>query len=211
MLLENKHVVLASGSPRRVLILKENNIDFEIKKPTCEENINTKLSPAQTVMALALRKALSIGNVDGLILACDTVVVHDGKIIGKPLNEQDAFNTLKELSGQKHQVISGVCIFDCSKHVIASEEKVIASEENVIASEAKQSIKKLFYCTTNVYFKNYSDQEIWDYIKTGEPMDKAGSYAIQGEFAKYIDHIEGSYNNVVGFPFEMIKEEIEKI
>ena len=192
MLLENKHVVLASGSPRRVLILKENNIDFEIKKPTCEENINTKLSPAQTVMALALRKALSIGNVDGLILACDTVVVHDGKIIGKPLNEQDAFNTLKELSGQKHQVISGVCIF-------------------VIASEAKQSIKKLFYCTTNVYFKNYSDQEIWDYIKTGEPMDKAGSYAIQGEFAKYIDHIEGSYNNVVGFPFEMIKKEIEKI
>ncbi|MDO5441025.1 MAG: Maf family protein [Bacillota bacterium] len=203
MLLENKHVVLASGSPRRVLILQENKIDFEIVKPTCEENITTDIDPRQTVMALALRKALSIGKQDGLIIACDTVVVHNNKVIGKPKDEQDAFDTLKELSGQKHQVVSGVCLIDSP--VIASDNSVIVRS----AATKQSTLKKLFTCTTDVYFKDYSDQEIWDYIKTGEPMDKAGSYAIQGIFSKYIDHIDGSYNNVVGFPFEMIKEEIE--
>ena len=159
--LKENHIVLASGSPRRIQMLKDDNVDFEIIKPSCEENINLSLSPRQTVMALALRKALDIGRQEALIISCDTVVVFD------------------------NEVISGVCLLDRAK-----------------------AIFKLFTDTTKVFFKDYTDAEIWDYIHTGEPMDKAGAYAIQGGFAKYIDHIEGDYDNIVGFPYQMIKTKL---
>jgi septum formation protein len=183
MLLKDKHVILASGSPRRIDILRKDGVDFESILPKCNEEIALNLSPKQTVMALALRKALSIGERDGLILACDTVVVHDGKIIGKPKDEADAKRILTELNGKKHKVISGVAII----------QKI-------------PKITLVFSDETVVYFKCYSEADIDSYIATGEPMDKAGAYAIQGGFKKYIDHIEGDYDNVVGFPYEKIKD-----
>ncbi len=185
MLLKDKHIILASGSPRRIKILEDDGINFTVVKPTCEENIHLDLTPAQTVMALALRKALSVGPQNGLVLACDTVVVHNGKVIGKPKNEDDAFRILSELNGQKHEVISGVCIL-----------------------QNYPKFTLVFSSLTGVYFKRYSDEYIREYIKTGEPMDKAGAYAIQGAFRKNIDHIEGAYDNVVGFPYEEIKERL---
>ena len=183
--LKENHIVLASGSPRRIQMLKDDNVDFEIIKPSCEENINLSLTPRQTVMALALRKALDIGEQDSLIISCDTVVVFDDEVIGKPKDENDAFTILSKLRGKTHEVISGVCLLDRAKGIF-----------------------KLFTDTTNVFFKDYTDAEIWDYIHTGEPMDKAGAYAIQGGFAKYIDHIEGDYDNIVGFPYQLIKTEL---
>lgn len=188
MFLKDKHIILASGSPRRINMLKEDGIDFTVIKPGCEENINLDLTPAQTVMSLALRKAMAIGPQDGMILACDTVVVHNGKVIGKPRDEEDAFAILSELNGQAHEVISGVCILDQS-----------------------ENLKMVFNSVTKVFFKEYSDEYIREYIKTGEPMDKAGAYAIQGLFSEKIDHIEGAYDNVVGFPYEEIKRKLEKL
>ena len=185
MSLKDKQVILASGSPRRINILKEDGVDFQVIKPACEENIHLDLAPHQYCMALALRKALDIGPQTGLIIACDTIVVDGEKVIGKPVDEEDAFNILKELSGKKHQVVSGVCLMQYAP-----------------------KYTELFYAKTDVYFKKISDAQIREYIITGEPMDKAGAYAIQGAFSKYIDHIDGSYNNVVGFPYEIIKEKI---
>ena len=188
MLLKDKHIILASGSPRRINMLKEDGINFIVIKPGCDENINTKLTPAQTVMSLALRKALAIGPQDGMILACDTVVVHNGRVIGKPEDEDDAFAILSELNGDVHEVISGVCILDSA-----------------------DNIKLVFNSITKVFFKKYSDEYIREYIKSGEPMDKAGAYAIQGLFGENIDHIEGAYDNVVGFPYTEIKERLRLI
>ena len=186
MLLKDRHVILASGSPRRIAILKEDGVDFEIIKPGCKEDIHLDLSPAQTVMALALRKGLAIGAQEDLVISCDTVVVNDGKVIGKPKDQEDAFNILSELRGKDHEVISGVClIYEGKAH--------------------------LFNAVTKVFFKDYSDEEIREYIATGEPMDKAGAYAIQGLFGKYVDHIEGEYNNVVGFPYDAIKKHISEL
>lgn len=186
---ENRKFILASGSPRRIEMMQNEGADFKIIKPGCEENIHLDLTPEQTVMALALRKALAVlpevQTEDVTILSCDTVVVLGGKVIGKPKDENDAFDILSSLNGRAHEVVSGVCIY-----------------------EPLKNIKQVFSCTTKVFFKPYSDSDIWAYIKTGEPMDKAGAYAIQGEFGKHILGIEGLYSNVVGFPIEMIKEKL---
>lgn len=169
-------------------MLKEDGVNFTVIKPGCDEDLHIDLTPAETVMALALRKATAIGEQENMILACDTVVVHDGRVIGKPKDEEDAFAILSELNGKKHEVISGVCIWQPSK-----------------------GVKLLFNTVTSVYFKEYTDEYIREYIKTGEPMDKAGAYAIQGLFGEKIDHIEGPYDNVVGFPLEEIKKRLEKL
>ncbi len=168
-------------------MLKEDGIEFTVIKPGCDEDIKLDLSPAETVMALALRKALAIGPQDDLVLACDTVVVHEGRVIGKPKGEDDAFAILSELNGKMHKVISGVCIWQPSAN-----------------------IKLVFNSVTEVYFKEYSEDYIREYIKTGESMDKAGAYAIQGLFCENIDHINGAYDNVVGFPYAEIQQRLKK-
>ena len=169
-------------------MLKEDGVNFAVIKPGCEEDIALDLTPAQTVMSLALRKALDIGPKDEMVIACDTVVVHGGRVIGKPKDEEDAFAILSELNGQVHEVISGVCIIDAS-----------------------ENLKLVFSSVTKVYFKEYTDEYIREYIKTGEPMDKAGAYAIQGLFSENIDHIEGAYDNVVGFPYAEIKARLKEL
>ncbi len=185
MLLKDKHIILASGSPRRIQILREDGLDFEVIRPNCPEHLCTKLSPSQSVMALALRKALDIGERDALILACDTMVFHHGRLIGKPADEAEAFSILSELRGRKHEVWSGVAVL-----------------------QKNPKLALVFSAVTEVYFKYYTDDEIRGYIATGEPMDKAGAYAIQGGFSRYIDRINGAYDNVVGFPYAEIKERL---
>ncbi len=186
MELKNRHIILASGSPRRREILKEHGIDFEIIKPDCSEETAPGLSPDQIVMTLAERKAKCVlsenpGILGGgnLILASDTVVAFDGEIMGKPVDEADAFRMLSELNGKMNFVYSGVCILS-----------------------AEPSECMLFAARTDVYFKKYTDEDINAYIATGEPMDKAGAYAIQGGFAPYADHIDGDFDNVVGLPYD---------
>ena len=194
MNLTNRHIILASGSPRRREILAQHGIDFEIIKPDCSEETEAGLSPAEIVKTLARRKAECVlsenpGILEGgkLILASDTIVAYESEVLGKPADEADAFRMLSELSGKMHSVYSGVCIL------------------SGVPSECL-----LFAARTDVFFKQYSDSDIKAYIATGEPMDKAGAYAIQGGFAPYVDHIEGDYDNVVGLPYDELVRRLEK-
>ena len=192
MNLKETTVILASGSPRRIDMLRADGIEPLIVKPDCEENIHTKLSPAQEVMALALRKNLRAQEMlaekgrlpaEGVILSADTMVVLDGTPMGKPQDEADAFRILSLLRGKTHVVCSGACLCD-----LASGRRLLFSED------------------TEVTFMDYTDEDIRAYIATGEPMDKAGAYAIQGGFAPYVTHTQGPLDNVIGFPYAAIKE-----
>lgn len=191
MTIKETAVILASGSPRRIDMLRADGVEPVIVKPDCEENIHMDLTPKQEVMALALRKNLRAVEMlreqgklpaEGIVLSADTMVVLDGVPIGKPSDREDAFRILSELNGKKHTVCSGACICDLS-----SGRRLLFSEE------------------TDVHFMRYTDEDIRAYIATGEPMDKAGAYAIQGGFAPYVTHTEGPLDNVIGFPYGTIK------
>lgn len=186
-------VVLASGSPRRIEILQNVGIDPIIIKPDCKEDLHVDLTPSQTVMALALRKAMFVEITeeckaldDYLLISCDTVVSFEGEVLGKPVSEYDAFSMLDKMNGKMNSVFSGVCL------------------------KRKNGRRELFYDCSNVYFKPYGKQEIIAYVATGEPMDKAGAYAIQGGFSAYCEKVEGSFSNVVGLPIEKIRAVLSK-
>lgn len=180
-----KRIILASSSPRRIEMMHEKGFLPEIIPANVNEDIRIDTSCHSTVMYLAYKKASYVDNMvkpnNGIIIAADTIVVFNGKIIGKPSNRDDAFKTLTMLRNTSHHVITGVCIIDNEK-----------------------KIKTCLYDETKVFFKTYSDEELQSYLSTKEPYDKAGGYAIQGSFSKYIDHIEGDFDNVVGFPWHKI-------
>ena len=191
MTLNEIPVVLASGSPRRRELLQKEGVEPYIIRPGCSEDICGTLRPERLVMSLAARKGLCGVEMlkedspfeDYLLLASDTVVAFGDEILEKPEDEEDAFRMLKIMSGKVNTVYSGVFMYRRS-----------------------DGRKLCFYDATDVYFKEYGDRDIWDYIATGEPMDKAGAYAIQGGFAKYVERTEGDMNCVIGFPLKKIKE-----
>lgn len=182
-----KHIILASASPRRKEILKLANLKFDVM-PSDAQEITTKTAPNEVVMELASIKAKDIykkSEKQSMIVGADTVVAYQGQILGKPTDEADAKRMLTMLSGQTHEVYTGVCVIEDGK-------------------------TKTFYEETKVTFYEISDEQIDHYIKTGEPMDKAGSYGIQGKAAVFIKGIEGDYYNVVGFPIARFLQEITK-
>lgn len=181
-----KPIILASASPRRRDILAQVGAKFTVMASEMDENI-TAPSPAEFVKSLSLGKASEIaGKTTGeaIIMGADTVVVFDDQILGKPKDKADAFKMLRSISGRKHSVFTGV---------------------TVLVREADATIKsKTFAVETEVNIAELSDEEIEAYIATGEPMDKAGAYAIQGIFAPYVESINGDYYNIVGFPIAAI-------
>lgn len=182
-----KHIILASASPRRKEILELADLKFDVM-PSDAQEITTKTAPNEVVMELASLKAKDIykkSEKQSMIVGADTVVAYQGQILGKPTDEADAKRMLTMLSGQTHEVYTGVCVIE--------DEKT-----------------KTFYEETKVTFYEISDEQIDHYIKTGEPMDKAGSYGIQGKAAVFIKGIEGDYYNVVGFPIARFLQEITK-
>lgn len=182
-----KYIILASASPRRKEILELADLKFDIM-PSNAQEITTKTAPNEVVMELASIKAKDIyekSEKQSMIVGADTVVAYQGQILGKPTDEADAKRMLTMLSGQTHEVYTGVCVIE--------DEKI-----------------KTFYEETKVTFYEISDEQIDRYIKTGEPMDKAGSYGIQGKAAVFIKGIEGDYYNVVGFPIARFLQEITK-
>ena len=182
-----KHIILASASPRRKEILELADLKFDIM-PSNAQEITTKTAPNEVVMELASIKAKDIykkSEKQSMIVGADTVVAYQGQILGKPADEADAKRMLTMLSGQTHEVYTGVCIIEDGK-------------------------TKTFYEETKVTFYEISDEQIDHYIKTGEPMDKAGAYGIQGKAAVFIKGIEGDYYNVVGFPIARFLQEITK-
>ena len=174
-------IILASNSPRRKELLTAHGISFDVIPSNVLEELDSNLSPAENVMSLAKQKALDVYKKCQTvsILAADTVVVYNNQILGKPIDENDAFRTLRLLSGNTHEVITGVAF--------------------ISATGIETS-----YETSKVTFKEISDQEILEYIKSGEPMDKAGSYAIQGIGSKFIQKYEGEFDNIVGLPMKLV-------
>lgn len=172
-----RRFILASASPRRKEILENAGFTFDIIVSDADETVNESLSPDKTVEELAKRKALSVWekNKDAVVFGCDTVVAIDGKILGKPKDDEDAFDMIKMLSGRVHNVSTGVCICDENKMVVFSN-------------------------TTEVEFYSLSDETIRSYIATGEGKDKAGSYGIQGYGCVLIKEIKGDYFSVMGLP-----------
>ncbi|MDD4801811.1 MAG: Maf family protein [Syntrophomonas sp.] len=177
-------IILASGSPRRKLLLQQIGLRFTTMNANIEETISTSVSPSELAQYIAFSKAKAVSRRlhEGIIIAADTIVVREGIIMGKPENRGDAFMMLSRLSGQYHQVITGLCILDI-------EEKVIDLSCEV----------------TSVLFRQLSAEEINSYLDCGEWLDKAGSYAIQGRGALLVERIEGCYFNVVGLPLNRLK------
>lgn len=175
-------IILASQSPRRIELLGQFNIDFEIMPSKIEEKVSPTDSPKQAVMALAYEKAINIGHThkDALVIASDTVVYCDS-ILGKPVSDEDAYSMLKMLSGRSHSVYTGLSLVH-----LESNRKVVDYE------------------ITQVHFNALSDQLIKRYVKTGEPMDKAGAYGIQGLGSILVDQIHGDYFNVMGLPLSKL-------
>lgn len=193
-----KRIILASASPRRRELLERAGVNFEVIPASGEEN-RISDDPKEAVQQLARDKAVSVmhtieDSADGtLVIGSDTVVVFENMILGKPHDIEDAVNTLKKLQGNTHQVYTGVSVLE---------------KKNGVWTE------HTFYESTDVTFYPVSDEVIRAYVATGEPMDKAGSYGIQGIFGIYVRGICGDYNNVVGLPvarlfYEMKKSEID--
>ncbi|WDC83862.1 Maf family protein [Caloramator sp. mosi_1] len=181
-------IILASSSPRRIEILKNLNLQFEVIPSDFKEEINLN-NPIELVKNFAYNKALDVKDKikeEALIIAADTVVYKDGKVLGKPSDEEDAYNMLKLLSGSEHQVYTGVCVFYNNDYIVD-------------------------YSCTNVYFKELSDYEIKKYISTTEPFGKAGAYAIQGFGSLFVEKIEGCYFNVVGLPINKLYDIINRM
>lgn len=173
-------LVLASRSPRRAELLRAAGIGFTVRVTDVDETPRPDEDPREYCVRLAKEKALAVSaSPDEIVLAADTTVVFANEILGKPLDESDATRMLRGLSGNRHEVITAICL--------RSGSGLIADLE-----------------TTAVWFAPMSDAEIAAYVASGEPMDKAGGYGIQGLASKFIERIEGSYTNVVGLPVSLV-------
>lgn len=181
-------IILKSSSPRRKELLSNMGYDFTIKVYDVDETLDPNLSPYENVKKLGYKKAYVNSNLDygKVLIGCDTIVVLGNKIYGKPKDREDAYRMLKLLSGKKHQVMSGLCVI--YKDKIYNEVAI-----------------------SDVYFKELSDKDINDYIDTNEPFGKAGSYAIQGIGKRLVDHFEGSLNNIIGLPTEILEKILGEI
>ncbi|MCX6587068.1 MAG: Maf family protein [Acidobacteria bacterium] len=168
-------LILASQSPRRREILERAGIAFTVRVADVDESLREGEVAQSYVRRLATRKAVAVGRPGEVVLGADTTVVVDGEIFGKPVDGADAARMLGRLAGRTHEVITGICLKIGGQLYIDAE-------------------------TTLVRFTSMSEAEIARYVETGEPMDKAGAYAIQGGASRYIDRIEGCYWNVVGLP-----------
>jgi septum formation protein len=178
-------IVLASESTRRVDILRTLGISFSIIPPDIDETKQQEETPQEFVARISYEKADKVGKhfPDKWVIAADTIVVLKGKVLGKPKSERDAFNMLRTLRGKWHKVITGYCVLNLLKNIVYRD-----------------------IVETKVFVRHMTDEEITRYIKTSEPMGKAGSYAVQGKGGYMVKEIKGSYTNVVGLPICEIAE-----
>ncbi|MFA6023352.1 MAG: Maf family protein [Candidatus Pacearchaeota archaeon] len=183
-------IILATTSPRRQGLAQTMGLDFEIVPSNYEENMKLNLKPKDLVMQFAHGKALDVSKKfkEGIVIGIDTIIVFNNKNLGKPKTKEEAFKMLKSYSGKKQYVYSGVCLIDCKTKKIIKDFEV-----------------------TEVYFKKLEDNEIKNYIATGEPMDKAGGYGIQDLASIFIKKINGCYFNVMGFPIYNIYKNLRKM
>lgn len=179
-------IILASASPRRSELMTLAGFEFDVICADIDEIVPENARPQEVVMSLALQKAQAVAKDHGksAVVGSDTVVALDGKILGKPHSEKEAVEMLRSLSGRTHKVYTGVAIV-CGDKVTN------------------------FFDETEVEFYPLTDEEIFDYVATGEPMDKAGAYGIQGRGAVLVKRINGDYFNVMGLPISKVYRELK--
>lgn len=178
------HLVLASASPRRVELLRAAGFQVAVKPAGVSERRRRDEDPVAYARRLARAKAEVVGRdcpAEALVLGADTVVVVDGQVLGKPASAAGAARMLHKLSGRRHQVVTAVCLL-----------------------RRADGFRRVAHARTQVWMNRLTPGEIADYIRSGEPADKAGGYAIQGRAARFIPRIAGSYSNVVGLPLELV-------
>lgn len=187
-----KRIILASASPRRKELLTQVGIKFEVIPSSVDEHC-IETTPSKMVEILALQKAREVSkNLDGdyIVIGSDTVVAKDGRIFGKPSSKEAAFEMLNSLQGSIHQVFSGVALVCCENNKLT---------------------EKCFHVKTDVEVFPMTEKQILSYIDTGDCMDKAGGYGIQGRFAEYIKGIVGDYYNVVGLPISELMRNLRQL
>ncbi len=188
--LKNYHIILASGSPRRQEFFKNLGLKFEIRLKPVKEEYPKRLTHFEISNYLAQLKALPFKNElkpNDILITSDTIVWHNNKALGKPRDENDAFGILKSLSNETHEVITSVCF-------------------------TTNTFEKTIYAVTKVAFKSLSEEEIWYYIKTAKPFDKAGAYGIQEWIGQIgVTKLEGSYFNVMGLPIHLVYKTLNAI
>lgn len=180
-----KPIVLASASPRRQELLRNAGIEFVVRSAGIPEVPFAGEQPRKFAERMSIEKARTMRIGSEVILAADTVVAVDGEILGKPQSTKDAFRMLRLLSDRTHEVITAVCLLGEGFEDVRSER-------------------------TKVHFNPMSEAEIATYVASGEPMDKAGAYAIQGGASRWISKIEGDYQNVVGLPVDLVRKMLEE-
>ncbi len=192
-------LVLASASPRRQELLRNAGIFFRVQPADVDETVLPGEPPHACAERLAREKALAVWRIrpQDRVLGADTIVVVDETILGKPADAEDAARMLRLLSGRVHCVITGVCVVEA----VASGQLPVA---NKAESQPLSEILRTASETTLVTVNALSDEDIREYVATGEPMDKAGAYAIQGMASRWIPRIEGDYSNVVGLPVTLV-------
>jgi len=185
-----KKIFLCSSSPRRKELLQLMGLEFEIFIADVDETIPESLPPSEYVQRLALKKARSAAETlrEGVLIAADTIVTLDQQILGKPIDDEDAFRMLTKLCGRTHSVFTGIVVFDRLSNYILKQ-----------------------YRETSVTMRHYTIDEIQHYVQTREPMDKAGAYGIQGLGALLVDKIEGDYFNVMGLPISMLNQMLKEV
>ncbi|NOV04070.1 Maf family protein [Paenibacillus planticolens] len=184
-----QRLILASSSPRRQELIQSLGLPYIIRVSDADETVEGKITPSELVEVLSVRKASTVRDMlesdekHGIIVGSDTIVVLQDEVLGKPVDEEDSFRMLKALQGTTHQVYSGVACVDAQtgKHVVS-------------------------HSVTHVKMKSMADAQIRRYIATGEPKDKAGSYAIQGIGATIVESIAGDYFTVVGLPLSLLSD-----
>ena len=178
-------VILASASPRRKEILQNTKLNFDIQKSDIEEVILENESPEAMVVRLAYEKAFDVAkrNTDRLVIGADTIVALDNEVLGKPKDQNEAYQMIKRLSNKTHKVITGISLINLK------ENKIIKD-----------------YVVSFVTFKDLSEDSIKDYINTNESLDKAGAYGIQGYGALLVKNIQGDYFNIVGLPISKLSD-----
>lgn len=187
-------IILASASPRRLELLRQIGIEPKVVVSHVEEIVRSQV-PEQVVMDLSRQKAEDVarGQKAGtLVIGSDTVVSADGQILGKPKTHAEAEQMIRRIAGRTHQVYTGVCLV----------WKQMDGEKDLVVN---------FFDETEVEVYPMSDEEIREYAESEEPMDKAGAYAVQGVFGRYIKGLKGSYANVMGLPISMVYQEMKKI
>lgn len=186
----SRSIILASSSPRRSMLLSKLGVPFTVEPSSYEEDLDFSSDPFELVEFLATGKANAVAHhhSSGIIVGADSIVFFNGKVYGKPLTHEKAMEMLRELNGSEHSIITGVCLIDIDHH-----KKIIFSEE------------------TRVIFHQVSEKELRTYVDTGEPLDKAGAYALQEKGVFLIKKIMGDRDNAIGLPVQTLRKKLSEL